>query len=104
MSVIIGPVLVRGGAYAFSIWTPETGLSPGYAYRRIDDAYYARNAAHDGACLATGRGPIVCATLDVFHAEIAVSRTHLDCVLAARRRRRSDAESAHGCAINARLG
>jgi hypothetical protein len=44
MSVILGPVLVRQGGYAFDAWSPETGLSRVYVYRRIDDAYYARKA------------------------------------------------------------
>jgi hypothetical protein len=44
MPVILGPVLTREGGYAFDSWTPEQGLSRGYVYRRIDDAYYARKA------------------------------------------------------------
>jgi hypothetical protein len=44
MPVILGPVLTRAGGYAFDAWTPEGGLRRGYVYRRIEDAYYARNA------------------------------------------------------------
>ena len=41
---VIGPVLARNGGYAFDLWTPEKGLSPGYVYPRVEDAHYARNA------------------------------------------------------------
>jgi len=40
--MILGPVLIREGGYAFDAWTPEDGLTRGYLYRRIEDAYYAR--------------------------------------------------------------
>ena len=42
MAAIIGPVLLREGGYAFDAWTPEQGLSRGYVYHRIEDAYYAQ--------------------------------------------------------------
>jgi hypothetical protein len=42
MSIVVGPVLTREGGYAVDSWTPEDGVSRGYAYRRIEDAYYAR--------------------------------------------------------------
>jgi len=32
MAVIIGPVLLREGGYAFDAWTPERGLSRSYVY------------------------------------------------------------------------
>jgi len=75
MNVIIGPVLVRGGAYAFNAWTPDRGLIRGYAYPRIDDAYYARHAMLDEEREATGREPVVCDTLDAFRAEVAAYET-----------------------------
>jgi hypothetical protein len=39
MATVIGPVLTRTGGYAFDVWTPEQGLSPGHVYSRIEDAY-----------------------------------------------------------------
>jgi hypothetical protein len=42
MATVIGPVLTRTGGCAFDVWMPEQGLSPGYVYSRIEDAYYAR--------------------------------------------------------------
>jgi hypothetical protein len=44
MAIILGPVLMREGGYAFDLWTPENGLRRGYVYRRIEDAHYARKA------------------------------------------------------------
>jgi hypothetical protein len=44
MALVIGPVLTRTGGYAFDVWTPEQGLSRGYVYRRVEDAYHARKA------------------------------------------------------------
>ena len=43
MHTVVGPILTKEGGYAFDLWTPEEGLSSGYAYRRIEDAHYARN-------------------------------------------------------------
>ena len=42
MSVVIGPVLRHADAYSFDTWTPGKGVSGGYPYCRIEDAYYAR--------------------------------------------------------------
>jgi len=44
MQIVVGPVLARKGGYAFDCWTSEEGFSRGYAYSRIEDAHYARNA------------------------------------------------------------
>ena len=65
MQAVVGPILIKQGCYAFDLWTPEEGLSRGYAYRRIEDAHYARNAE----IRSRRRHPeaaVVCATLDEF--------------------------------------
>jgi hypothetical protein len=69
MSVVIGPVLRHADAYSFDTWTAGKGVSGGYPYRRIEDAYYARNAEIKAS--ARGRAPsaIVCQTLDEFIAK-----------------------------------
>ena len=69
MNIVIGPVLRRADGYGFDSWTAGKGVSRGYPYRRIEDAYYARNA--DIRASAQGRAPaaIVCQTLDEFIAE-----------------------------------
>jgi hypothetical protein len=66
MHVVVGPVLTRAGGFAFDSWTAEDGLSCGYVYRRIADAYYARKfeiqARSRGATVDT----VACSTLDEF--------------------------------------
>ena len=66
MVVILGPVLIREGGYAFDVWTRENGRSRGYVYRRIEDAHYARKA--EILCRGNGHaGDIVaCNTVDEF--------------------------------------
>jgi hypothetical protein len=61
--MIIGPILKRAGGYVFDTWRSGEGLNPGYAYRRIEDASYARNAA------IRSDGPVVCHTVDEFLAQ-----------------------------------
>ena len=69
MGMVIGPVLRRADGYGFDSWTAGKGVSRGYPYRRIEDAYYARNAEIKAS--AQGRTPaaIVCQTLDEFIAK-----------------------------------
>jgi hypothetical protein len=66
LPVILGPVLTRKGGYAFDAWTPEAGLSRGYVYRRIEDAYYARNFEIRVHGKSTGGDLVACATVDEF--------------------------------------
>jgi hypothetical protein len=75
MAIILGPVLTREGGYAFDAWTPEDGLTRGYLYRRIEDAYYARRAGltrpGEGDC-----DPVVaCNTVDEFAQATTVLET-----------------------------
>jgi hypothetical protein len=69
MGIVIGPVLRRADGYRFDTWTSGKGVTRGYPYRRIEDAYYARNA--EIKAFAQGRAPsaIVCQTLDEFIAK-----------------------------------
>jgi hypothetical protein len=66
MGIVIGPVLIGADGYRFDTWTAGKGVARGYPYRRIEDAYYARNAEIKE--FANGRAPssIVCQTLDEF--------------------------------------
>ena len=64
MHAVVGPVLIRGGGYSFDSWTPETGLSRSYAYRRVEDAYYARKA--EIRSRKSGAPIVVCGTVDEF--------------------------------------
>jgi hypothetical protein len=69
MSVVIGPVLRHAGAYSFDTWTESKGVSGGYPYRRIEDAYYARNAEIKASVRGRVPSAIVCQTLDEFIAK-----------------------------------
>jgi hypothetical protein len=66
MHVVVGPVLMRKGGFAFDSWTPKDGLTHGYVYHRIEDAYYARKfeiRCHGKDC---ARHTIACSTVDQF--------------------------------------
>jgi hypothetical protein len=78
MGVVVGPVLARPGGYAFDTWTAEDGARSGYVYCRIEDTYYARDAAINSAVidcdLIDGSEPLdricVCNTLERFTSEL----------------------------------
>ena len=66
MPIILGPVLTRAGGYAFDAWTPEGGLSRGYVYPRIEDAYYARKAESRAPGNGSAGCILACNTADEF--------------------------------------
>ena len=66
MGIVIGPVLKRPEGYGFDVWTVAKGVTRGYPYRRIEDAYYARNAEIRASTAARTPAAIVCQTLDEF--------------------------------------
>jgi hypothetical protein len=77
MGVVVGPVLVRSGGYAFDTWSVD-GVSRGYVYRRIEDADYARRVEIRSAMVGAPRQDAsrslddvcVCSTLDQFTMEL----------------------------------
>jgi hypothetical protein len=71
MHTVVGPILAKEGGYAFDIWTPEEGLSCGYAYRRIEDAHYARNLEIRSRKRGRPLSPLTCDTLDEFTSAVA---------------------------------
>ena len=80
MCVVVGPVLAKVGGYAFDSWRVEEGVRPGYVYRRIEDAYYARNALIKGVTFEASPvgGSLLprtdvrtCATLELFLLELS---------------------------------
>ena len=71
MHTVVGPILTKEGGYAFDIWTPEEGLSCGYAYRRIEDAHYARNAEIRSRKRGRPLSGLTCDTLDEFTSAVA---------------------------------
>jgi hypothetical protein len=66
MPIILGPVLMREGGYAFDAWTPDQGLSRGYVYRRIEDAYYARKVELRALGSGSASRIVACNTADEF--------------------------------------
>src|ERR1700730_10358876 len=71
MHTVVGPILTKEGGYAFDIWTPEEGLSCGFAYRRVEDAHYARNAEIRSRKLGRTFAALTCNTLDEFTSAVA---------------------------------
>src|SRR5260370_40089687 len=71
MHAVVGPILIKEGAYAFDLWTPEEGLSRGYAYRRIEDAHYARNSEIRSRRRVRLGPAVTCNTLDEFTSAVA---------------------------------
>jgi hypothetical protein len=71
MAIVIGPVLARSGGYRFYLWVAGKGFSASYAYRRIEDAYYARDTLIRTSGQDSASGVIVCETLDEFVAKTA---------------------------------
>ena len=71
MHAVVGPILMKEGCYAFDLWTPEEGLSRGYAYRRIEDAHYARNAEIRSRRRGRSVAAVACGTLDEFTLAVA---------------------------------
>ena len=69
MGIVIGPVLRRADGYRFDTWTAGKGVTRGYPYRRIEDAYYARRADIKASAQGRALAAIVCQTLDEFIAE-----------------------------------
>ena len=72
MHTVVGPVVVTGeGGSGFDLWTPAEGLSRGFSYRRIEDAYYARRVEIRSRT-KNPAGPIMaCSTFDEFASVLA---------------------------------
>jgi hypothetical protein len=77
MRIVVGPVLSREGGFAFDSWTPEEGIGRGYTYRRIDDAYYARNAELKSRKKGySDRLVVACSTVDEFVGSTEMMKAH----------------------------
>jgi hypothetical protein len=66
MGIVIGPVVRLANGYGFDTWTEGRGVTRGYPYHRIEDAYYARNAEIKASAQCRAPTAIVCQTLDEF--------------------------------------
>jgi hypothetical protein len=71
MHAVVGPILLKEGCYAFDLWTPKEGLSRGYAYRRVEDAHYARNIEIRSHKRGRSGAAVVCSTLEEFSLAVA---------------------------------
>ena len=72
MRTVVGPVVVtRDGGFGFDLWTPEEGLSRGFSYRRIEDAYYARKVEIRSRIRSLARPMVACSTVDEFASALA---------------------------------
>lgn len=69
MAIVIGPVLRHVDKYRFDTWTAAKGVTRGYPYSRVEDAYYARNAEIKASALGRAPAASVCQTLDEFAAK-----------------------------------
>lgn len=75
MHAVVGPILLKEGCYAFDLWTPEEGLSRGFAYRRVEDAHYARNAEIRSRRRGRSGVAVACSTVDEFTLAVAERET-----------------------------
>jgi hypothetical protein len=66
MGIVIGPVLKHPNGYRFDVGTVAKGVTCGYPYRRIEDAYYPRNAEIRASIRGRAPSAIVCQTFDEF--------------------------------------
>jgi hypothetical protein len=72
MHTVVGPVVVTGdGGFGFDLWTLEEGLSRGFSYRRIEDAYYARKVEIRSRTKSLARPMLACSTVDEFASALA---------------------------------
>ena len=71
MHAVVGPIVIRGGGYAFDSWTCEEGLSRGYSYRRIEDAHYARNIEIRSRSRGLNGPMVACSTVQEFASTLA---------------------------------
>jgi hypothetical protein len=79
MLAVVGPVITREGGYAFDSWTPERGLSRGYAYRRVEDAHYARKAEIKSHGTGRAAPMVACTTIDEFASILAERQGTFGC-------------------------
>lgn len=64
--IIIGLVLRCADGYRFDTWMASSGVTRGYPYLRIEDAYSARNAEIKTSVQGRAPAAIVCQTFDGF--------------------------------------
>jgi hypothetical protein len=72
VQTIVGPVIVTpDGGFGFDLWTSGAGLIPGFSYRRVEDAHYARKVETGSRAKKMAAALATCNTLDEFVAALA---------------------------------
>jgi hypothetical protein len=66
--ILLSPILLRNGCFAFDTFTAAEGLKQGFTYRRVDQAKYDRKATALALHVANGFVTVACETLDEFRA------------------------------------
>ncbi len=69
MGIVTGPVIRLAAGYGFDTWVASKGVTHGYPYRRIEDAYYVRNVEIKASAQGCAPAAIVCQTLAEFNAK-----------------------------------
>jgi hypothetical protein len=64
--ILVGPIVSQGGGFAFDTFTEVAGLTPGFAYRRVEQASYDRKMTLQALCRADGFAAIACETVGEF--------------------------------------
>ena len=89
MHTVVGTVVVTTeGGFGFDLWTPEEGLSRGFSYHRIEDAYYARKIEIRSRTKSLAGPMVACINLDEFASALAERQIPLHALAASARERR----------------
>jgi hypothetical protein len=64
--ILVSPIVSREGGFAFDTFSTTAGLTPGFAYRRIEQANYDRKITLQSLPRATGFAVVACETLAEF--------------------------------------
>ena|SRR5476649_1974844 len=64
--ILLSPIVLRNGCFAFDTFTAAEGLKQGFTYRRVDQANYDRKATALALRVANGFVTVACETLDEF--------------------------------------
>jgi hypothetical protein len=64
--ILISPIVSRDGGFAFDTFSTAAGLTPGFTYRRIEQASYDRKITLQSLPRASGFAIVACETLGEF--------------------------------------
>ena len=64
--ILVSPIVSRDDGFAFDTFSKAAGVTPGFAYRRIEQASYDRKMTLHSLPRANGFAVIACETLGEF--------------------------------------